>query len=203
MWADLSATLTGERVELQPLTEHHADGLRAAAADERISAWLPAQLHDRAGFDAWFAYALQERAAEREAPFATIERASGTILGSTRFMAIRPQHRCVEIGATWLSPAAWQTGANVEAKRLMLGRAFEAGCIRVELKTDSRNQRSRNAMAALPAQFEGIHRQHYILPDGSLRDSAWYSVIDREWPDVRANLERRLAAALARPNAAS
>jgi len=193
MWADLAATLTGTRVVLEPLAARHEAGLRAAASDGRISAWLPAQLHEPEGFDAWFAHALQMSASELDVPFATVSRVDGAILGSTRFMALRPQHRCVEIGATWLSPAAWRTGANVEAKLLMLERAFEAGgCIRVELKTDSRNERSRRAMEALPAQFEGIHRQHYILPDGTLRDSAWYSVIDREWPDVRANLERRL-----------
>jgi RimJ/RimL family protein N-acetyltransferase len=198
MWAELSTTLTGELIELQPLSAHHADGLQAAARDEQISTWFPAKLHEQAGFDAWFAYTLQESAEGREAPFATVSRADGSILGSTRFMALCPQHRRVEIGSTWLASAAWRTGANVEAKLLMLGHAFErVGCIRVELKTDARNERSRRAMEALPAQFEGIHRQHYVLRDGTLRDSAWYSVIDREWPDVRANLERRLAARLA------
>jgi RimJ/RimL family protein N-acetyltransferase len=195
MWDGISTTLTGSLVALEPLAPRHADGLRAAAADARVSRWLPYALHDPAQFDAWLAYSLDALAAGREAPFATVSRASGELLGSTRFMALRPEHRCVEIGATWLAPAAWGTGANVEAKLLMLGHAFEAlGCVRVELKTDARNERSRGAMAAIPAQFEGIHRRHMVLPDGTLRDSAWYSVIAEEWPDVRANLERRLAA---------
>jgi RimJ/RimL family protein N-acetyltransferase len=192
--AALARTLTGERVVLEPLAERHAPGLRAAGADERISTWLPGRLHVAADFDRWFADALDALAAARMVPFATLERASGVVIGSTSFLELRPEHRCVEIGATWLAPAAWSTGANVEAKLLMLGCAFEqAGCIRVELKTDARNERSRRAMEALPAQFEGIHRQHRVLADGSLRDSAWYSVLDREWPDVQANLRRRLA----------
>jgi N-acetyltransferase len=195
MWDGISTTLTGALVVLEPLAARHADGLRAAAADPRVSRWLPYALHEPAQFDAWLAYSLDALAAGREAPFATVSRASGEVLGSTRFMALRPEHRCVEIGATWLAPAAWGTGANVEAKLLMLGHAFETlGCVRVELKTDARNERSRGAMKAIPAQFEGIHRRHMVLPDGTLRDSAWYSVIADEWPDVRASLERRLAA---------
>jgi N-acetyltransferase len=117
------------------------------------------------------------------------------VIGSTSYLEPRPQDRSVEIGATWLTPSAWRSGANVEAKLLMLAHAFDVlGCVRVELKTDARNERSRRAIEALPAQFEGIHRQHMVLPDGALRDSAWYSVIDREWPEVRDNLRRRLAA---------
>jgi RimJ/RimL family protein N-acetyltransferase len=116
------------------------------------------------------------------------------VIGSTSYMELRPEHRSVEIGSTWLTPAAWSTGANAEAKLLMLTHAFEhASCIRVELKTDARNVRSRRAIEALPAHFEGIHRQHRVLSDGTLRDSAWYSVLDREWPEVRDQLRRRLA----------
>jgi len=100
----------------------------------------------------------------------------------------------VEIGWTWLNPSAWRSGANVEAKLLMMRHAFETlGCVRVEFKTDARNERSRAALAALPARFEGILRNHMIVPDVGRRDSAYYSVIDSEWPEVRANLERRLA----------
>jgi RimJ/RimL family protein N-acetyltransferase len=115
------------------------------------------------------------------------------VVGSTRFLELRPEHRGLEIGWTWLTPSAWRTGANVEAKLLMMEHAFERmGCARAELKTDARNLRSRGAMAALPARFEGIHRKHRLLSDGSFRDSAWYSVIDDDWLAVRANLERRL-----------
>jgi len=194
VWDVLAKPLAGSLVALEPLEERHLDQLREAASDARVSRWFPVPLHEPAGFDAWLANARETREQRMEATFATVRRADGAAVGSTRFMELRPAHRSVEIGSTWLAPEMWQTGANVEAKLLMLGRAFdEAGCIRVELKTDARNERSRAAMAALPAQFEGIHRQHRVLLDGSYRDSAWYSVIDREWPDVRANLRRRLA----------
>lgn len=150
--------------------------------------------HEPAGFEAWFARARAEAAAGREAPFATVDASSGEVIGSTRFMRLHPEHRGLEIGWTWLTPAAWRTGANVEAKLLMMEHAFERlGCARVQLKTDARNARSRGAMSALPAQFEGIHRKHRLLSDGSFRDSAFFSVTDDEWPTVRANLEERLA----------
>ena len=107
---------------------------------------------------------------------------------------MRPADRVVEVGWTWLHPSAWRSGVNLEAKLLLFGHAFEAlGCVRVELKTDARNQRSREAMAALPARFEGVMRKHMIVPTVGQRDSAYYSVVDDEWPEVRANLERRLA----------
>ncbi len=195
MFDALASPLTGSLVALEPLEERHVEELRAAASDPRVSRWLPVPLHEPAWFEWWREDARAAWAARRDVTFATVRRADGVAVGSTRFMALRERDRSVEIGWTWLAPSAWQTGANVEAKLLMLGRAFEeVGCIRVELKTDARNERSRRAMEALPAQFEGIHRQHMVLADGTLRDSAWYSVIDREWPAVRANLERRLAA---------
>jgi len=194
MWDGLSTTLTGDRIVLEPLDARHEASLRAAAADGRIFAWMPYKLDNPAQFEAWFALARDALDDGAAAPFATVERASGTVLGSTAFREPRPDVS-VEVGATWLAPAAWGTGVNVEAKLLMLAHAFDTlGCARVELKTDARNERSRGAMAALPAQFEGVHRRHMRLPDGTLRDSAWYSVIAEEWPDVRANLRRRLAA---------
>lgn len=125
--------------------------------------------------------------------FATLDRSTGSAIGSTSFHDFYPQDLVVEIGATWLTPSAWGSGANVEAKLLMLGHAFETlGCVRVEFKTDARNERSRAALAAIPAQFEGIMRNHKFTPDVGLRDSAYYSVIDSEWPAVRAALEERL-----------
>ena len=191
----LASPLTGSLVALELLDERHVDGLRAACADARVSRWLPVPLHEPAWFEWWLADGRAALAERREVVFVTVRVADGLVLGSTRFMALRERDRSVEIGWTWLAPEAWQTGANVEAKLLMLGQAFErAGCVRVELKTDARNERSRAAMAALPAQFEGIHRQHKVRLDGTLRDSAWFSVLDREWPGVRVSLERRLAA---------
>jgi N-acetyltransferase len=195
MWDALATPLAGSLVSLELLDQRHVADLRVAASDPRVSAWLPVPLHEPSWFDWWREDARSAWETRRDVTFATVRRADGVAIGSTRFMALRDLDRAVEIGWTWLAPEAWQTGANVEAKLLMLGCAFdEAGCIRVELKTNARNDRSRAAMAALPAQFEGIHRQHMVLLDGSYRDSAWYSVIDREWPDVRANLQRRLAA---------
>lgn len=127
-----------------------------------------------------------------EIPLVTLR--GDEIVGSTRYLALRPEHRSVEIGWTWLHPSAWGTGANVEAKLLQLGHAFETwDCRRVELKTDALNERSRQALEALGATFEGIHRKHMLVRGGENRDSAWYSVVDDEWPAVRAHLESRLA----------
>ena len=126
-------------------------------------------------------------------PFTTIRQDDDRVLGSTRYLALRPEHRSLEIGWTWLTPDAWGTGVNVEAKLLMLGDAFERlGCLRVELKTDARNERSRGAMAALPRSSRAFIASRCWFRDGIRRDSAWYSVIDDEWPAVRANLLRRL-----------
>ena len=121
--------------------------------------------------------------------------ATGEPIGSSSYLAARPEHAGLEIGWTWLHPSAWRSGANVEAKLLMLAHAFdELGAMRVEFKTDARNERSRAALAALPATFEGVFRKHMLMPVVGVRDSAYYSVVDEDWPDVRANLERRLAA---------
>jgi RimJ/RimL family protein N-acetyltransferase len=150
-------------------------------------------------FDAWFRASLADTDTGAECVLATIDRASREVIGSTRFHTLRPEHRGLEIGATWLIPAAWRTGANTEAKLLMLAHAFERlGCMRVEFKTDARNERSRAALAALPARFEGVFRKHMLMPGLGVRDSAYYSVTDEDWPEVRASLERRLAAAMAR-----
>ena len=185
--------LEGRLIALEPIHEKHKEPLRAAAADPVIWRWMQVDGSEAEGFDLWFAHTLRETAAEREAPFVTTDRDGERVLGSTRFLTLRPDHRGVEIGNTWLAQSAWSTGANVEAKLLMLDHAFTHwGCLRVELKTDARNERSRGAMAALPAQFEGVHRKHMLVRDGERRDSAWYSVLDEEWPAVRANLLRRL-----------
>lgn len=187
-------TLQGAIVRLEPLAPAHADGLWDAAHDPRTWRWLtPRQPETRAAFDAWLAEALAAAAAHAEIPLVTIT--EGRVVGSTRFLALRPEHRSVEIGWTWLHPDAWGTGVNVEAKLLMLTHAFEVwGCRRVELKTDALNGRSRRAMEALGATFEGIHRQHLLVRDGENRDTAWYSILDREWPAVRTLLRERLAA---------
>jgi RimJ/RimL family protein N-acetyltransferase len=187
-------TLTGELVRLEPLSPAREEGLWEASRDARTWQWLSVeQPRTREELRAYLDAAYENQAAGTELPLVTVRRADDTVVGSTRYLALRPEHRSVEIGWTWLTPAAWGTGINVEAKLLMLEHAFERfGCLRVELKTDARNERSRGAMAALPAQFEGVHRKAMLVRGGQRRDSAWYSVIDDEWPEVRANLLRRL-----------
>lgn len=177
--------LQGRLVRLELLSEDHRESLRqAAAADEslfRFMAWP--------GFELWFEEAL---VAADEAPFAVV--AGDHVIGSTRYLSIAPEHRRVEIGWTWLIRSAWGTGANVEAKLLLLEHAFDrCGMQRVEFKTDVRNQRTRRSLLALGATFEGIARKHMILPTGP-RDSAWYAITEDDWPAVRARLEARLAA---------
>jgi N-acetyltransferase len=195
MWDGLMRRMEGEVVVLEPLELRHAADLYEASRDEAVWRWLPRLRPTRAELDALIADAVAACEAGVEGPYATLDRASGRAIGSTRYLALRPEHRGLEIGWTWLDTAYWSTGANVESKLLLLEHAFDRlGCIRVEFKTDARNLRSRAALAALPAQFEGIFRRHMVVP-GGLRDSAWYSVIVDDWPRVRANLERRLARA--------
>src|SRR5918995_3719697 len=186
--------LEGRLVRLEPMALAHEEGLWHASRDARTWEWLSmAQPQTRAELRAYLDAALASHADGTELPLVTIRRSDDRVVGSTRYLALRPEHRSLEIGWTWLAPEAWGTGINVEAKLLMLEHAFgRLGCLRVELKTDARNERSRGAMAALPAQFEGVHRQQMLVRGGRRRDSAWYSVIDDEWPAVRANLLRRL-----------
>jgi RimJ/RimL family protein N-acetyltransferase len=199
-WPGARARLEGSLVVLEPLEPRHADELWEAARDGDVWRWMSVDASaSREAFDAWFEDALAEADEGLAVPFATVSRSEARAVGSTRFLELRPEHLRLEIGWTWLAERFWGSGANVEAKLLMFGHAFERlGCRRVELKTDARNDRSRGAMAALPAQFEGVFRKHMVVRDGQVRDSAYYSVIDDEWPDVRANLERRLAAVGAR-----
>jgi N-acetyltransferase len=190
---ELATRLEGSVVVLEPLGKEHAEGLWQAAQAPEIWQWLAHIGSSRAYFDAWLAASLEKAAGGAEGPFAIRALRGGELVGSTRYLNVRPADRVVEIGWTWLSPSAWRTGANVESKLLLMGHAFEQlGCLRVELKTDARNRRSRAAIAAIPAQFEGILRKHMTVPDVGVRDSAYYSVIDDEWPSVRANLEHRL-----------
>ncbi|HWF74174.1 MAG TPA: GNAT family N-acetyltransferase [Solirubrobacteraceae bacterium] len=195
MWAGLTRRLEGERVVLEPLSSRHAADLLEASQAPEIWRWMPYSVNGPGGFAAWLERAVADTAAGREGAFATIDRASGRAIGSSRYLTLRPEHRGLEIGHTWLAPAAWGTGANAEAKLLMLGHAFEElDCLRVEFKTDARNERSRAALAALPARFEGIFRSHMVVPYGDgVRDSAYYSVIASEWPQVRAALVARVA----------
>jgi N-acetyltransferase len=196
IWPPPDRPLEGTRVRLEPIVEEHREPLRSVAIHPEVWQWMDRRVTETGdGFDGWFDGRLLARKLGDEHGFATLS-AGGEPLGSSSFLAPRPIHDGVEIGNTWLTPAAWGGGANVEAKLLMLGFAFEdLGCMRVELKTDARNERSRGAMEALPAKFEGIHRKHMLMPITGSRDSAYFSIVDDEWPGVRENLERRLAGA--------
>ena len=188
VWPGLATRLEGRLVVLEPLRPEHAAGLLAAAADERI--WRFMVTRDA---EAWLAATFAEAEAGGRIPFA-VSTQDG-VVGSTSYMSLAREHLRLEIGATWMNPSTWGSGANVEAKYLLLRHAFETmGCRRVEFKTDAKNERARAALAALPARFEGVHRKHMLVRGGERRDSAWYSVLDDEWPEVKAALEARLAA---------
>ena len=146
----------------------------------------------RRDFDGWLASELDLAAAGRTAPFVTVWREEDRPIGATRCHEIRPEYRRLEIGGTWLTRRFWGSGANIETKLLLLGHVFALGYQRVEFKTHPENLRSRRALEALPAQFEGVLRKHLLVRGSQPRDSAYYSVVDDEWPGVKANLERRL-----------
>ena len=185
--------LEGEVVVMEPIRTDHLDRLWQAASDPRIWDWLVHLTDSRERFEQWVSESVDCWDSGDRKTFVTIEAGRDQVVGSSSFLNYRPADDVVEIGYTWLNPAAWGTGANTEAKLLMMSHAFEVlGCVRVEFKTDSRNERSRAALAALPARFEGVLRKHMNPFGVGRRDSAYYSVIDDEWPEVRENLRRRL-----------
>lgn len=186
-------TLEGSLVRLEPLGLGHLDGLCAAGLDPELWRLTVSKVRDRSDMRRYVETALAEQRGGTALPFATVWRATGEIFGSTRFGNAAPEHRRVEIGWTWLTRPWQRSGANVEAKYLMLGHAFERwGVVRVELKTSTLNQQSRGAMRRLGAVEEGVLRRHMINEDGSPRDSVYYSILDDEWPGVKAGLEQRL-----------
>ncbi|MBZ5545879.1 MAG: GNAT family N-acetyltransferase [Acidobacteriia bacterium] len=188
-------TLEGQFIRLEPLSMAHHAGLVEAGLDEAIWRYMPQTMRTPDDMRAFIEAALETQATGAALPFATIDLASGSAIGSTRFFNIDRAHRRLEIGWTWLG-LAWQgTAANTEAKYLMLRHAFETlECIRVEFKTDSLNERSRAALLRIGAIQEGTFRNHMIMPDGRLRHSVYYSLIASEWPEVKARLEQKLAA---------
>ena len=194
--ADLTGRFSGRLVRVEPLAAEHEPGLIAAAGDPEMFAWMPVDMasSEQALHD-WLVTALDGAAHGREVPYVTLAAGSGEVLGSTRFLELRFEHLRAEIGWTWVTRGAWATGVNVETKLLLLEHAFErVGLRRVEFKTDARNERSRGALEALGATFEGILRKHMVVRDGGERDSAYFSVIDSEWPRVKARLQRRIDA---------
>lgn len=189
-------TLEGDIVRLEPLALRHVDDLERVAFDPDLWRWVPTQVANRDELEAYVDEALDEQARGVSLPFAVIEKRDGRAIGSTRYGAISRADRRLEIGWTWYGRAWHRTGVNTESKLLLLRHAFETlGAIRVELKTDKLNERSRNAILRLGAQQEGIFRNHRIIPgSGRIRDTVYFSIIDREWPGVKARLEGYLAA---------
>lgn len=185
-------TLNGKIVRLEPLGLDHTSDLLAAAAHDEIWAYLDEPTPRTADMvESLIRDALDDQDRGARLPFAIVDVASGRAVGSTSYIDIRPHDRGVEIGWTWMTPSQWGTGANTEAKFLLLSHAFEeqnAG--RVAIKTDSRNQRSQRAIEKMGATREGVWRNHRILSDGTYRHSVYYSIIDTEWPTVRDQLRK-------------
>ena len=189
--------LEGRHVRLEPMSREQIDAQAAALAEAVVDGTLwnsrVTTIPRPEGMRAYVEKALADLAAGRALPFVTRDRAGGRIVGTTRFMNIEAAHRRVEIGTTWLAQSFQRTAVNTEAKLLMLGHAFETlGCIAVDIRTHEKNMQSRAAIERLGAKLDGILRNHMIMPDGTVRNTASYSIIDREWPEVRARLEARL-----------
>jgi len=189
-------TLEGQHVRLEPLSLAHHAQLCKIGLDEELWRWVVRPVRKPEEMRAYIEEALQAQAAGTALPFATIEKASGRAIGSARFGNIDRVNRHVEIGWTWLGLKWQRTAANTEAKYLMLRHAFEQwGCIRVEFKTDSLNEPSRQALLRIGAKEEGIFRNHMITSTGRLRHSVYYSIIDSEWPKLKTHLEKKLSPA--------
>ena len=183
--------LTGRHVRLEPLTEAHVPGLAEIGIGQNF--WhfmLYGDMNAEADMQSWVLDILDRAEKGADLPFAAIDLASGRVAGATRYLNIMPKDRGLEIGGTWYGIEFQRTVVNTECKYLMLNYAFETlGAIRVQLKTDSRNERSQRAIERIGAKKEGVLRNHMILPDGYFRHSVFYSVLDTEWPDVKKNLE--------------
>lgn len=189
-------TLSGRFVRLEPLRKDHLAALLEAAADDRIWTWFSLDLQSAEAMERFVDEALAAEQRQAAYAFAVVLQDSGRVVGSTRFGDITPNDRGLEIGWTWYAPDVWATQVNPESKYLLMRHAFEEWqAIRVYFKTDERNERSRSAIARLGAQFEGILRNHRIRRDGTYRNSAVYSIIDSEWPSVKAGLLNRLSLA--------
>jgi N-acetyltransferase len=188
-----SVTLEGTTVRLEPLSLDHLPGLCAAGLDEELWRWIPFPVRTPREMEGHIRAALDEQAKGVALPFATIVKATGQAVGSTRYGNIDLFNRRVEIGWTWITRPWQRTAVNTEAKYLMLRHAFETlGCLRVELKTDSLNDRSRNAILRMGAQQEGILRNHMVTASGRMRHTVYFSIIDSEWPAVKVRLEEKL-----------
>ena len=185
--------LQGRHVRLEPLTPEHAAGLAEVGLDEDLWKWIPTPVCTPEEMSAYVQAALQDQAAGTALPFVLIEKSSGRAVGSTRYANIERVHHRLEIGWTWVARPWQRTAINTEAKYLLLRHAFETlKCMRVELKTDSLNERSRAAILRIGASQEGIFRNHMMTATGRIRHSVYFSIVDSEWPEVKARLEARL-----------
>jgi N-acetyltransferase len=192
----LPLTLKGSVVRLEPIRREHAQLFWDAAKNdlEDIFRWIPYAMKTREDFEGLIDKAFAEQERGESIVFATVEQSSGKAVGSTRFMNIDRVNKRVEIGSTWIAPAWQRTAVNTEAKYLMLRHAFEGwGCIRVELKTDALNSKSRNAILRIGAKEEGTLRRHLVTSTGRVRDTVYYSILDSEWPAAKARLEAKLS----------
>jgi N-acetyltransferase len=190
-------TLEGSVIRLEPIRREHAELFWQAAKDalDDIFQWIPYRMKTGEDFEHVVEKALAEQERGDSVVFATVERKSRRVIGGTRYMNIDRVNRRVEIGSTWIAPAWQRTAVNTEAKYLMLRHAFEVWqCMRVELKTDALNQRSRNAILRVGAKEEGTLRKHLITWTGRVRDTVYFSILDAEWPEVKGRLEAKLAA---------
>ncbi len=186
-------TLEGRHVRLEPLAKAHLAGLVEVGLDEELWRWIPTQVRTAEEMAAYIETALGEQERGTSLPFAIVEKATGRAIGSTRYGNIDRTHHRVEIGWTWVAREWQRTAMNTEAKYLLLRHAFETlGCLRVELKTDSLNERSRAAILRIGAREEGIFRNHMITASGRIRHTVYFSIIDSEWLAAKARLETAL-----------
>lgn len=186
-------TLTGQRVKLVPLKNEHLDGLVLAGSQPRTWEFFPWRLDNRDSMAAHLQALLHDQSLGTSLPFTIVDGDTNSVVGSTRLHTISVENRSVEIGTTWLNPEVWNTRINSECKYLLLCHCFDVWhTVRVQFKTDVRNERSQRAIERLGAVKEGILRHHWLLPNGRLRDSVLYSILCDEWPDVKKRLEARL-----------
>jgi RimJ/RimL family protein N-acetyltransferase len=192
-WIAPHTTLEGETVVLRPLAETYFEALAKLGEERKIWEFIPADMSNEEKRLAVFSSALVERDHHRQYPFVIIHKQTGKIIGSTRFLEIVPRHKKLEIGWTWLHPDYWGTAFNFECKLLLLSYCFEElKAVRVQLKTDELNIRSQKAIAKVGARFEGILRHDMIRENGTIRNSAYFSIIDADWGETKASLTEKI-----------
>jgi N-acetyltransferase len=190
----MPVVLEGAHVRLEPLSRGHLPGLCAIGLEQELWRWIPTPVRTTDDMAAYVELALKEQANGLSLPFAQIEKSAGRVIGSTRYMNIEKTHHRAEIGCTWIGREWQRTAVNTESKYLLLRHAFETlGCMRVELKTDALNEKSRAAILRIGAKEEGTFRNHMITSSGRIRQTVYFSIVDSEWPGVKSELERRLS----------